>query len=46
MKATEDDKYPELVYEMGVDAETIQEGVEGEKPKTKPTAKPKPKPKE
>ncbi|TRO55560.1 hypothetical protein E2P64_06895 [Candidatus Bathyarchaeota archaeon] len=42
-KATEDDKYPELVYETGsVDSEQIQEGAEGE-PK-KPTLKPKPKP--
>jgi len=40
IKATEDDKYPELVYEMGVDAETVQEGAEGEKPKAKPKPKP------
>lgn len=33
-KATEDDKYPELVYEMGVDAESTQEKAEGEKPKS------------
>jgi len=38
-KATEDDKYPELVYEMGVDAETQQEKTEGEKPKTKAKSK-------
>lgn len=37
-KATEDDKYPELVYEMGVDAETEQETKEGEKPKAKKPA--------
>jgi len=29
-KATEDEKYPELVYEQGVDAESLQETVEGE----------------
>jgi len=29
-KATEDEKYPELIYEMGVDAETVQETTEGE----------------
>lgn len=47
IKATEDDKYPELVYEMGVDAETVQEKVEGEKPKaSKVKVKPKPKEKE
>lgn len=34
-KATEDDKYPELVYEIGVDAEITQEKAEGEKPKEK-----------
>ena len=38
-KATEDENYPELVY--SVDAESLQETVEGEKPKTK--IKPKPK---
>jgi len=32
-KATEDERYPELVYEGGVDAESVQETVEGEKPK-------------
>jgi len=43
-KATEDDKYPELVYEMGVDAETLQEGTEGEPgKKAKPAAATKPK---
>lgn len=41
-KATEDKNYPELVY--NVDAESLQETVEGEPGKTKP--KPKPKPKE
>lgn len=34
-KATEEDRYPELVYEAGVDAESVQERVEGEKPKSK-----------
>lgn len=34
-KATEDEKYPELVYEQGVDAEAVQEKAEGEKPKEK-----------
>jgi len=38
-KATEDEMYPELVYEGGVDAETVQETVEGEKPKAKNTVK-------
>jgi len=37
-KATEDEKYPELVYEMGVDAESVQEKVEGE-PSKKTTEK-------
>ncbi len=40
-KATEDELYPELVYEAGVDAESMQEKVEGEKPKAKNTKKPK-----
>lgn len=35
-RATEEEKYPELVYEGGVDAETVQEKVEGEQPKEKP----------
>jgi hypothetical protein len=34
-KATEDEKYPELVYEAGVDAESVQETVEGEPKKKK-----------
>jgi len=45
-KATEDRKYPELLY--NVDAESLQETLEGEPSKTvksKPKAKPKPKPK-
>jgi len=45
-KATEDDKYPELVYEMGVDAETQQETKEGEKPKAKKPVEKKPAKKE
>jgi len=36
-KATEDNKYPELLYAGGVDAEALQETMEGEKPK--PTVK-------
>jgi len=45
-KATEDEKYPELAYETGVDAEGFQEKVEGEPTKVpakkeKPTPKPK-----
>lgn len=39
-KATEDDTYPELVYEMGVDAETLQETTEGEPGNKKITPKP------
>jgi hypothetical protein len=38
-KATEEDKYPELVYEQGVDAESLQEKAEGEKKKAKNAAK-------
>lgn len=38
-KATEDEIYPELVYEMGVDTESLQETVEGE-PKKKKAAAP------
>jgi len=38
-KATEDELYPELVYEAGVDAESVQEKVEGEKPKAKNVTK-------
>lgn len=40
-KATEDEKYPELVYSAGVDAESVQEKVEGEpgKPKKKKLVK-------
>jgi hypothetical protein len=38
-KATEDEIYPELVYEGGVDAESVQERVEGEKSKAKNTVK-------
>lgn len=40
-KATEDDKYPELVYAGGVDAESTQEKAEGEpgKPKNKKLVK-------
>jgi len=34
-KATEEEMYPELVYEAGVDAESTQEKVEGEKKKAK-----------
>jgi hypothetical protein len=34
-KATEDELYPELVYEAGVDAESTQEKAEGEKKKAK-----------
>jgi len=34
-KATEDEKYPDLVYEGGVDAESVQEKVEGEPSKSK-----------
>jgi len=34
-KATEDKKFPELVYEGGVDAESMQEKAEGEKRKVK-----------
>ena len=34
-KATEEEMYPELVYEAGVDAESTQEKVEGEKKKEK-----------
>ena len=51
-KATEEEMYPELVYEAGVDAESTQERVEGEKPKAKntndkkPVLKRRPKPKE
>jgi len=44
-KATEDEMYPELIYEQGVDAESMQEKVEGE-PGKKPVLKRKPKPKE
>lgn len=44
-KATEDEKYPELIYEQGVDAESLQETVEGEPGKPKPKAKPKAEPK-
>jgi hypothetical protein len=38
-KATEDDRYPKLEYEMGVDAESLQEKKEGEpgKPSTSKT---------
>jgi hypothetical protein len=36
-KATEDEKYPELVYAQGVDAESVQEKAEGERPKTPAT---------
>lgn len=39
-KATEDEKYPELVYAAGVDAESVQEKAEGEPRKSAP-AKPK-----
>lgn len=45
-KATEDEKYPELVYEMGVDAEQTQEKAEGEQPKKKEETKKQPKKKE
>ena len=38
-KATEDSKYPKLVYEMGVDTETIQEKAEGEPKKSKESKK-------
>ena len=34
-KATEDEKYPKLVYSFDSDAESLQEKVEGEKPKEK-----------
>jgi hypothetical protein len=34
-KATEDERYPELVYSAGVDAESVQETVEGEPGKKK-----------
>jgi len=34
-KATEDEMYPELLYEMGVDAEQTQEKMEGEPKKSK-----------
>lgn len=34
-KATEDSKYPELIYASGVDAESLQETIEGEVPKSK-----------
>ncbi len=36
-KATESKKYPDLVYEGGVDAESLQEQKEGEEPKSKNT---------
>jgi hypothetical protein len=39
-KATEDEKYPELVYAAGVDAESVQEKVEGE-PRKSTSATPK-----
>lgn len=38
-KATEDEMYPKLLYELGVDAESIQEGSEGEPGKSKPVLK-------
>ena len=38
-KATEDEKYPELIYSAGVDAEGVQEKVEGEPGKTLPKPK-------
>jgi len=38
-KATEEEMYPELVYEAGVDAESTQEKTEGEKKKAKNVAK-------
>jgi len=41
-KATEDEMYPKLLYELGVDAEGTQEGMEGEPGKSKPDVKPKP----
>jgi len=34
-KATEDEMYPELIYEQGVDAESMQETIEGEPGKKK-----------
>jgi len=34
-KATEDEMYPELIYEQGVDAESMQEAIEGEPGKKK-----------
>lgn len=34
-KATEDERYPELIYSAGVDAESVQETVEGEPGKKK-----------
>ena len=39
-KATEDEKYPKLVYEMGVDTEAVQEKAEGEPKKTVKPKKP------
>jgi hypothetical protein len=39
-KATEDEKYPELIYSAGVDAESAQETIEGE-PGKKTAATPK-----
>ena len=44
-KATEDENYPELVYEQGMDAESLQENIEGE-PGKKKTPKAKAKTKE
>lgn len=42
MKATEDDKYPPLLYQLGIDAESLQETQEGEIGKGAQPAKPKP----
>lgn len=38
-KATEDERYPELIYSAGVDAESVQETVEGEPGKKKKLVK-------
>ena len=38
-KATEDEMYPELIYEQGVDAESLQESIEGEPKKPKKPVK-------